>query len=646
MAKYNYDETGATFNYFLLSFLAIVLIPSSLSSLWPKQSNADDHRKSQCSCSQCKKQRQLIDSIKPKLSAFSQIPFKLIFLAIGWTLLAFTAYRVATTTFEETIWDPYAIMNLGEGASAQEVGKAYRTLSRTYHPDKNRNKSPEEVEIATQKYIELSKAYKVLTDEDARKNWEEFGHPDGKQSFSLGIALPTWLVESGNRPLVLLIYALVFGVGLPIVVARWWYASSALTKDKILVGTMGRFYAEFKDNSTSKALLDLLTIAEEFKHLTYDPKDPATAKLIDSVRRKLDDLKLEQWGKSNKYANIVPYSPKVSLLLTAHLLRVQVEDAGLASEQAFVVTKATQLVASGLMQIAATRQWLNAIQTTVEINQIIAQAIYPAQSNFLQLPYLNKDILVHFTRGKRNVRNLGDFLALKEDDRRGLLKALEDNEYDEVMTVAKQIGRVKIVSSKFHVPGDKFITPNALVTLKVNLALAAPDESAAIVEKIGDDGEDKDDAVAEEAKKNEWWNRKPTSVPEAHAPLYPDEKRPAVWWVILGNKAQNRCIRVKLQFQAPPNPTRMVLQVYIKSDAYCGTDLSLDMKLEVRPAEELGVVDEDDDISEPDEDTIAGQMAALRNAGKAGAPGAPGGAAGGAGGAEEDDSDSDDDEDD
>jgi hypothetical protein len=53
-----------------------------------------------------------------------------------------------------------------------------------------------------------------LTDDDTRKNYEEFGHPDGKQSFTMGVALPKGLVE-GNGMLLLAFYALAFGLGLP-----------------------------------------------------------------------------------------------------------------------------------------------------------------------------------------------------------------------------------------------------------------------------------------------------------------------------------------------------------------------------------------------------------------------------------------------
>jgi translocation protein SEC63 len=54
-----------------------------------------------------------------------------------------------------------------------------------------------------------------LTDEQVRKNYMQYGHPDGKQDMSLGIALPKWIVEEGNMYAVLGFYGILFGVMLP-----------------------------------------------------------------------------------------------------------------------------------------------------------------------------------------------------------------------------------------------------------------------------------------------------------------------------------------------------------------------------------------------------------------------------------------------
>ena len=109
------------------------------------------------------------------------------------------------------------------------------------HPDKLRLAENQTKEEADNIFVELTKAYKScvtssslsasrdranapfyyrLTDVDIRHNFEMFGHPDGKQDFSQGIALPAWVVESHNIWWVMGAYALLLGVLLPYVVVR------------------------------------------------------------------------------------------------------------------------------------------------------------------------------------------------------------------------------------------------------------------------------------------------------------------------------------------------------------------------------------------------------------------------------------------
>lgn len=55
-------------------------------------------------------------------------------------------------------------------ATDKEIKKRYRELSKTKHPDKGGNE---------EEFKELTKAYKSLTDEETKKNWIEYGNPDG-----------------------------------------------------------------------------------------------------------------------------------------------------------------------------------------------------------------------------------------------------------------------------------------------------------------------------------------------------------------------------------------------------------------------------------------------------------------------------------
>lgn len=85
-------------------------------------------------------------------------------------------------------------------------------------------------------------AYQALTDDEARKNWEKYGNPDGPGAMSFGIALPSWIVEKENSVWVLGLYALVFMVALPTVVGMWWYKSIRYTGDQVIGIFMPNFY--------------------------------------------------------------------------------------------------------------------------------------------------------------------------------------------------------------------------------------------------------------------------------------------------------------------------------------------------------------------------------------------------------------------
>lgn len=63
-------------------------------------------------------------------------------------------------------------------------------------------------------------SHRRLTDETTRRNFELYGHPDGKRDTSMGIALPKWIVESKNNAWVIGVYGLVFGILLPYFVVR------------------------------------------------------------------------------------------------------------------------------------------------------------------------------------------------------------------------------------------------------------------------------------------------------------------------------------------------------------------------------------------------------------------------------------------
>jgi len=65
----------------------------------------------------------------------------------------------------------YKVLGISKSASSQEIKKAYRKLAIKYHPDKNKvNK-----EVAAEQFKKISEAYGVLSDDEKRKKYDQFG---------------------------------------------------------------------------------------------------------------------------------------------------------------------------------------------------------------------------------------------------------------------------------------------------------------------------------------------------------------------------------------------------------------------------------------------------------------------------------------
>ncbi|KAI1788927.1 translocation protein sec63 [Ganoderma leucocontextum] len=621
MAKHNYDETGNMVAYFVFTFLSVFLVPYTLVSF----SASKPPSISGCQCQHCIAQREHIRKREKGSLLSPKLRRRTFVLLVGWSIMAFFAYKIWTTENISKVYNPFEILDISTSSTTKEIKSHFKKLSRKFHPDKVKLAVNETMEMVEAKFVEITKAYKSLTDETIRENWEKYGHPDGRQEVTTGLALPPWVADN---VWVLAAYGLIFGGALPAIVGRWWFGNMEKTKDGVHARSAATFFKTLSEESSMDEVTTSLGKAFEYE---LPAKVGKAETELDHLESLIKEKLAGKWGELVRLAEVVPGEHdtrrRAFILLYAHFLRVPVQNATLQKEQTTLLLQTPTLLNS-MLNITTSRNWLLPTIAAMRLHAYITQALLPSKVDLkaAQLPGIQQSDAAAFSKSES-----GDF-----SDAVSSLSASDSSELGNAQKALERLGQTEIVDASFKVIGERFVTPSSFVHLLVKLRVVplGQDGKAAAVPKRDKETEKRDHEFLLSKKEMEDPPNGEYSSQYAHAPYWPANRKPS-WWIVLADVKSNKVVvppmkitdvpvanpqrgtdyrSYKIQFQAPQNVGLFTWKVVVINDTFVGDEASRDVVLKIDDPAVLDADDanDDDDISDPEEDSLAGQMALMR----------------------------------
>lgn len=323
-------------------------------------------------------------------------------------------------------------------------------LTNNSHPDKVKLGPNETYDEIESKFVDLTKAYKSLTDEATVENLRKYGNPDGPQQREDKIAIPKWVVEGKSSIWVLLAYGVVLGLGIPFVVGRWWFRQRRMTRDGILNATAEIFFHSLREDTDFLSLISLLSSAVEFQTI-LNPRGKLSKKdrkerqaRIEALEQELDtkraDLLIDESPTMKKDSRVIVTTAaarRARALLWAHLLRHNLPQ-DLAAEQ-LEILRASPPLLQALANIALGHNWLNASLLCEQLQPALVQALPIGASPLAQLPgiSLEKGLELEITSGAEGRQWLQKWVKI------------DDADYPAANKVARTFPRLEVTDVQF-----------------------------------------------------------------------------------------------------------------------------------------------------------------------------------------------------
>ena len=426
-------------------------------------------------------------------------------------------------------FDPYAILQVAPGTDVEDIKRAYRKLSRNYHPDLNPD--PE----AQKYFLLLTNARDALADETGRENYEKYGHPDGRQSMKVGIALPAFMFQSGRTSGSIVLLALVcVGVIVPLMGAmRYIRSTSQYTRRGVLVKTQHHFAHLLKPAMGVGRMAEVFVFAMEIMEMKVKQEHEAPMAQLEKVVKPELSKNIED-RLSKLRTSIV----KAYLLIVAYTSRKPIPGK-LMPDLKHILDVAPSLL-NEMLSIALTCHWLSPTMAIFEFSQCLVQAMSPsimspvgknsraaeAMLPLLQLPHFDSDTVKKLARHK--IRSIDELYSAGKLKRNEKLTGLgfKGVEIEDVESALKALPSCD-VKVRCETPGEEDIAEGDSITIHVYIRLAR-----------GEPGSVARRPQALREKEAKFIRRKKAVT--AVAPRYPFEKKEN-WWILVADVRTGVC---------------------------------------------------------------------------------------------------------
>ena len=484
---------------------------------------------------------------------------RLVVISVLWVLVAVIVGQIGDVGTEIKSFDPFQILDIASGATEADIKKAYRKMSLKYHPDKN----PDDP-LASANFIQVTKAYAALTDENARKNYEKYGNPDGPQNMKVGIGLPRIFLVKDNQVLFLCIFFLAILGLIPMLFILYYQKQTLYEANGVIVETL-RFMSYYLNESTRvKNGAELLACSAESRLMAIDPLDDVDMK---PIIEEMDDLKKSQFNKQ-------PVVVRNNILIEAHMRRLHHLMSPRLREALDHILAFSLRICQSMSEIAMVREWIPTALGMIDFHRCLVQGMDSKDNSLLQIPHFTQETVKHCVSGKGAVRGLKEFIAQPADQRRGLV-GMTPEQLADVDAFVSHVGVTQVTARAFVNDEAQFAQGDiATIEVKIDRTHLKEGEAAGPV----------------------------------HAPLFPLPKFEE-WWIFLlendrcihfkKSRSQEKVSTLNIEFRLGSSGKKQFV-VHAISDSYMGLDHKVEVHMDVVKAadvqKEIFVHPEDADL--------------------------------------------------